>query len=343
MLFARLDIEKAVQVGDLTRFIAEKSLATVDETSAIATCTIAPGLGATPINVFNADPTARYLDWVFYSQTFDIITGFNDKIDFQQGSDILEATLAQGSYTMAQLLSEIETEMEVEGDGEFSASIDQYLQITIVNDTEKFELLPEGENQQTSLLPHIGFVRKNGHSLEGLSVEGFPVEYSHKKITVTVNNGGSAQSLTKYIKVFTAQGDCLFSDDEDLVTWEPDVVKWVATGRSSFLREHREAQEQVMYYLDRQGYTDVYGAKFTKFDIIDHSEVNEWSKFLALSIIYWGISNKKDDVFLNKHYVYVKKYTEARDRAILRLDINRDKRSDPGENSTIQGAMVVRR
>lgn len=340
-VFPVLDYEQRLQVGDKTRLNAEKCFVAPLGTTAISTLTITPGLDGSAQNVYSATAEDRYLDWIFSSVTYDIVTGVNDKLDFDQSGEKV-ATLTQGTYSLSTLLSHIVTQLNgVAGiSGTFSASSDENNKVTLSNSTTSFELLPEtGSNKLTSVLPHIGF-KKN---ISGASVISKPVEYGIKKVLVTANNGGTAQTLSKYVHLFTEQGDALFSGDQDLITWEPDIMQWVQRGRSSFLNIHREAQDQIIYWLDKEGYTNVYQEKYTKFDLLDISEVNEWSAFLTLSIIFWGISNKTDDVFLKKHFEYLNKSQEARNRAVLRIDVDGDGVVDLGENLDIKFGVVVTR
>jgi hypothetical protein len=340
-VFPVLDYEERLQLGDKTRMNAEKCFVAPLSETAIATLTITPGLDGSAQNVYSATTEDRYLDWIFNTQGFDVVTGVNDNIDFDQSGE-KSATLTQGTYTLTTLLAHIVTKLNavIGISGTFSASSDINNKITITNDTASFELLPEtGDNRASSILKHIGF-RKN---ISGSSVVSDPVEYSMKQITVTANNGSGAQTLTKYIHLYSVQGDALFSTDQDLITWEPSIMQWVQRGRSSFLNIHREAQDQMMYWLDKQGYTNVYQEKFRKFDLLDVTEVSEWSAFLTLSIIFWGISNKVDDVFLNKHFEYLKKAQEARDRAVLRIDVDKDGVLDIGEQVDIKFGQIVTR
>jgi hypothetical protein len=341
-IFPVLDHEERLQLGDKTRLNAEKCFVAPLGTTAIATVAITPGLDGSSSSVYDSSTQENwYLDWIFNSWTFDIVAGYNDKIDFNQGGEKV-ATITPATYTLATLLDEIETRLNaVSGiSGTFTVSSDEKDRITISNDTASFELLPvTGDNSPTSLLAHIGFKK----DLAGSSVTGKRVEYSQKKVVLSINNGGVAQTVTKYVKVYSVAGDALFSNDQDLLTWETDIMKYVARGRSTYLNIHREAQDQIVYWLDKEGYTNVYQEKYDKFDIIDVSEVNEWSAFLTLSILMWNISNKVDDVFLKRHFEYKNKAQEARNRAVLRLDINEDGVQDVGENIDIKYGSIYTR
>jgi hypothetical protein len=342
MIFPVLNYERRLQIGDKTRLNASKCfIAPVTETP-ISSVTIKPGANATPLSVYSINSQDDwYLDWVFNDQLFDVVAGYNDKIDFLQDLKKV-ATLTPGTYTRAQLMTAVATAMTNAPDslGTFSVTSDTSDRLTISNDSNRFQLLPvSGDNEAASLLKHIGFTKDT----DGTSIKGAPVEYSLRQITLTIGNGTLSESVVEYVRLYSEKGDALFSDDQDLLVWEPMITQWVEQGRSSFLNIHREAQDQIMYYLDKQGFTNIYGQKYNKFDILDVSEVNEWSAFLALSIIMWGISNKQDDVFLARYREYQGKARDARDRAILRIDTNRDGTLDVGESIDIVSGVVVTR
>lgn len=341
--FAAFTGEEKLQVNDRTRLSAEKSFVSPLGTTALTTITVTPGLDGSPASVFSSSGSSDwYMDWIFTSWTFDIITDYNDSIDFYQDGE-KTATLTEDTYTLSELVTHIQTVLNaVSGiSGTFSVSVDYKNRMTVSNDTASFYFMPKtGSNLENSLLPHIGFP-VNGEASK--SHQGNVIEYSHKRIAVAVGNGTQSNTEYGYIKLYSKEGDALFSSDGDLITWEPDIMKYVKSGRNTYKDIHREAQEQIIYWLDREGYVNVYGRKYNKFDIIDFSEVNEWSAFLALSIIYWGISNKTDDVFLNKHFEFLKKAQEARSRAVLRLDTNEDGKIDLGEDVDIRFGTVVTR
>lgn len=341
-IFPILDHEERLQIGDKTRLNAEKCFVAPLGTTAISTVTITPGLDGGSSNVYDSSTQENwYLDWIFNSWTFDIISGFNDKLDFNQGGEKV-ATLTGGTYTIATLLTEIASKLNavVGISGTFTVTSDEKDRITIANSLASFELLPvTGDNSPTSILKHIGFKK----DISGSSIVGKRVEYAHKKVVLSINNGSGAQTVNKYVKVYSVAGDALFSNDQDLLTWETDIMKYVARGRSTFLNIHREAQDQIMYWLDKEGYTNVYQEKYDKFDIIDISEVNEWSAFTALYILMWNISNKTDDVFLKRHFEYKTKAQEARNRAVLRLDIDDDGVQDVGEQVDIKYGSIYTR
>jgi len=142
------------------------------------------------------------------------------------------------------------------------------------------------------------------------------------RITVGTAPSDDSDTSTSTILVYSSSTDKLLSTDQDLVRHEPDILKWLPAGKNSFKYMHRLAQDRILQWLDRQGYTDLEGDKYTKAAMLDISEFTEWSKFLVLKLIFQGISNATDDVFQVKAKMYEAKEVEARNRIYFRLDID---------------------
>lgn len=136
----------------------------------------------------------------------------------------------------------------------------------------------------------------------------------------TPTPGEAPDSESIYINVYSVRGDYLFSNDAELVQFDPDIRRWVQDGRNSFLNVHRQAQKHIIEWLDRVGYRNSTGQKYTKFDLLDLSEVNEWSRYTALRMIYEGIKVSQDDVYKAKRQTFSDKEMAARNRAFLKLD-----------------------
>lgn len=164
-----------------------------------------------------------------------------------------------------------------------------------------------------------------------------------KTISLRVNDGSpSAVTITQDISVISAASDALFASDSDLMIEEPDILKWVKAGRNSFKAEHREAQKQILDMLDRKGYRKSDGTKISAADVVDKSEVREMAKYLALHIIFSGVSNQVGDVFDAKAIDYHGKYNIASQRQIIGLDLNGDSVADPGEGVNTSSARLIR-
>ena len=87
---------------------------------------------------------------------------------------------------------------------------------------------------------------------------------------------------------------------------------------------------------------DCQGNKLTQDAIIDVSEVKLWSTYLTLTIIFEGISNAVDDVFMQKAIKYKSAALEARDKAFIRLDLNGDGIQEKGEALSMYNVHMIR-
>lgn len=159
----------------------------------------------------------------------------------------------------------------------------------------------------------------------------------------TIALRANSDEVTSTISVVTAESDYLFSDDQRLKQHEPDILKWVQAGRNSYFDVHRRCQEMIVDYLDQQNYRDNSGNKYTKVDIVNREEVRSWATFMALRVIFEGLSNAIDDIFAVKAARYEKLEVKARDRASLSLDKSGDGIIQAGETYYVTGGEVVRR
>lgn len=163
------------------------------------------------------------------------------------------------------------------------------------------------------------------------------------KITLGEGDNEKIAQASKIIKVLTAEQDYLYSDDSMLTSREPDILKWVSEGRSSFLNVHREAQIQILSWLDERGYTTCDGNKITKELFVDKTEVRDWSKFLTLKLIFEGIHNSVDDVFMQKADGYAADMESARNRAFLRYKFGTDSESNDIATTAFNSIRLERR
>lgn len=125
------------------------------------------------------------------------------------------------------------------------------------------------------------------------------------------------------VTLVTLEEDALFTDDNDLITDEHDILSWLPEGQSSFTYIHRRAKQRILSWLDEQGYRDCEGNRYTFDDIVDREEFKEWSRFLALRLIFGFIYNARGDVYLDKYNEYCKKEGTSRNR-MFKFDINKD-------------------
>jgi len=163
-----------------------------------------------------------------------------------------------------------------------------------------------------------------------------------KDVTVRVTTDGAPSTVTKALTIISAADDKLFSSDEELLPHEPDLLNYTRNGRNSFLDVHRSAQDRIITWLDENRIWDTNGDRLTKAAIIDIQEVNDWSKFLTLGLIFEGLSNAVDDIFMQKAQKYMEMAEKARNRGAIRLDRDGDSEEDVSKTDLRSFGMVRR-
>lgn len=333
--FAVLRCDSEVQVGEKIRLDARDCF--VNGGTTLSSITVKPDRVAAAQNVWNGTVGDKFLDWAFTFQ-FIVAAGDNDKIDFKENGVEKHATVAAGTYaTVAALAAAIQTAMNLASTG-YTVSVNSLRKLTIAKGSAFQLLLQGGVNYATSLLGELGLLQDG--SLETSAVLG-PVDYAVQKATVDLNSG---TTVTKLVKVYSPEGDRLFSSDDDLLGREPAIFDMLADGYSTFNKFHRNAQRLMVAWLDKEGYVDTYGAKFTKHALGDLNEVRDWAACLALSLIYRGSQNAVDDVFGVKAAAYEKMAAVFRDRVVLTMDLDQDGAVDPLiDKIDVRSCRVVRR
>jgi hypothetical protein len=136
------------------------------------------------------------------------------------------------------------------------------------------------------------------------------------------------RTKTYEITVLTEEEDALFSSDNDLYPYEPDILRYLPVGKNSFIYAHRAAQKKILAYLDEQRIWKEDRSRYTKEDIADKEEFRRWSLFQTLLIIFESIQIASDDVFQEKRQEYENEMRQARNRSSLRLDADGDGTTD---------------
>lgn len=150
-------------------------------------------------------------------------------------------------------------------------------------------------------------------------------------------------TFTATIEVVTPLVDKLLSSDQDLSAVEPDVLKWIPTGRNTFINVHRKSQALILDWLDSIRVWRTDGTKLTKEDLSFTDDLNQLSIYTTLELIYMGISNKVDDVFLSKAKEYRNKAVDIKNRGRIQADFNGDGTLDSVEGTDMRSFLMVRR
>lgn len=149
-----------------------------------------------------------------------------------------------------------------------------------------------------------------------------------KTITVSATCSHDTYTKTFQIEVVSEADDKLFSNDKDIISHEVDIFRYLRPGRSSFLDFHRIAQKMILDDLDQRGITDADNNKLVAADVFDLEEVSEWSKYLALHLIFKSVQGEVDDVYGIKSQSYWEMAQKQASRSYIRLDVNQDGTED---------------
>lgn len=146
-----------------------------------------------------------------------------------------------------------------------------------------------------------------------------------KTVSVKVTTDAPSVRTKSYsITVLTEEEDALFSSDNDLYPYEPNIKKYLPRGKNSFIYAHRAAQTKILAFLDEQRIWKEDKTRYTKADIVDKEEFNRWSIFQTLLIIFESSQVSTSDIFQEKRLEYENEMRQARNRGALRLDADGD-------------------
>lgn len=180
-----------------------------------------------------------------------------------------------------------------------------------------------------------------------ISAKNWYMDFQHstagdKTVAVRITTDGSPVTVSKTVTVLSEASDYLFSKDSDLVSIESDILKYVPDGRSSFKYVHREAQGQILEWLWVNGYKKTDGSRFVKADFVDLIEVNYWSRYVTLRLIFKDLSNQVDDIFDKKAKMFENTEHLWRTKSLLKIDVNGDATIDPYEGFNMTTRRLVR-
>lgn len=259
------------------------------------------------------------------------IDSSNNLLKFNEDGVELVATLTADTYLLVDLVTEIQTQMNAVSAVTYTLTLQEDQTILIEWPTgNRVQLL----NRKSRLWEDLGFKDTlyseviSSTKLIGAPVRTLPVKLQCEVVTTEALPGVGTNTVTtaEFLKVYSLDTVRLLSDDSELEIHEPDVKRFTKKGRNTHKNAHLQAQKDIIEWLDRKGYVNLYMEKFTINDIYDPSEVSNWSKFRALEIIYGGLSNAKDDIFREKEKKYMKLANQAR-RRIIRIDLDKDGRA----------------
>lgn len=154
--------------------------------------------------------------------------------------------------------------------------------------------------------------------LDWIYTEVGPVE---AQVRVTIGEGEDATTAVGQadLTVLTEEEDKLFSSDADLKGISPSIYNLLPEGRASFKYAHRAAQEIILDQINRRVNTEDWISAAAVAKVF---QVQQWSKYLTLSLIYGAAQIAKDDLFLQEHARFANAATRYENDAYIELKLD---------------------
>lgn len=140
----------------------------------------------------------------------------------------------------------------------------------------------------------------------------------NKEVTLRITDSQGAHQTSKTIKVLSEDEERLFSNDEMLLGYEPNIFSLLPDGKNSFIYAHRIAQNEILKELS------IEDRKVRAENIFDIEEVQNWSKFKTLALIFESNVIVEDDTHIRKKKIYLDKELGSKNSSLVRIDSDLD-------------------
>lgn len=125
----------------------------------------------------------------------------------------------------------------------------------------------------------------------------------------------------------------LLCKDEDLLAFEPSIMRYLPTGRSSFIRERVRATKRILDHLWKMGVRDKDDDRVDVSDLFEVESMNEWAVNLTLQLIFEGMVTTPGDIYAQKSEEYRKDADTASSICVVKLKTDdADQEKDVGVN-----------
>lgn len=161
-------------------------------------------------------------------------------------------------------------------------------------------------------------------------------------VTLRITTDGSPVSITKSMEIVTEEDDNLFSNDQDILPYEPELRRFFPEGKNSYLSFHRKVRDLILDWINEMGFRSNDQSKITADQFLDLNEVRKWSENWTLWLIFQDLSNSNDDKFQVKSEMYKSRTLESQNRTRLALDLDKDGDIDTGEFLLMDSVRIVR-
>jgi hypothetical protein len=175
----------------------------------------------------------------------------------------------------------------------------------------KLEIKPSGDDDFIECAPgalYLDWVYQEAGSVEA-------------QVRVTIGEGEDATTATGQadFTVLSEDDDRLFSSDADLKGVVPSIYNLLPDGRASFKYAHRAAQEIILDRINRRVKANDWISAAAVAKVF---QVQQWSKYLTLSLIYGAAQIAKDDLFLQEHARFANSATKYENDAYIELKLD---------------------
>lgn len=125
----------------------------------------------------------------------------------------------------------------------------------------------------------------------------------------------------------------IFAQDFDLKEDYPNILDHLPTNDTSMIRFHVSAKKDIIQYFRQKGYKvyDTEPKDLDEFDFLDPTQLKQAGKFLALSKIFFWLSDSTEDKWYQKFQDYRSRGYDAVDVFYITLDTNNNGVEDEGE------------
>lgn len=140
----------------------------------------------------------------------------------------------------------------------------------------------------------------------------------------------------------------VFANDNDLTAEQADVVtRYKASGDSSMIRYHVAARNEIIQSLRNSGYLTQQTLsenpnQITQWDLLDIDEPRQAAKFLALSKIWFDVSNETDDKSWQKYKENYSHFGSAYKLFFQSLDSDDDGVQDQSEKMKMRTLRILK-
>lgn len=142
----------------------------------------------------------------------------------------------------------------------------------------------------------------------------------------------------------------VYSDDQDLLSEEPNLLNQRASGETTFILRHQSSRDDIVQHIRNKGkYKESNATGEAKqidvWDFLDIEEIKQWSKYLTLSKIYESLSTKEDDIYWVKATRFKDKAEAASNIYYSTIDTDDDGAPDIEEKlgTMMSSSTLVRR